>query len=74
MYIDPLVQRLVAARLDAGLTQREVADAAGISPNTVNACERGYNAPNLASTRKWAKALGFELTLVPAESTKDGSE
>lgn len=50
------------ARRDRGLTQRQTADAAGVSRATLMRLEKGANV-GLEDTCKVARALGFTLSL-----------
>lgn len=63
MSIDPIVQQLRAARIAARRSQRDVAEAAGMNQATVCEAETGKHGATLASARKWAAALGFDLVL-----------
>ena len=50
-----------AARKEAGLTQRDLADLAGISERTVRAIETGTGNPALAAVAAAANVLGLRL-------------
>ena len=63
MSIDPIVQQLRAARLAARRSQREVGVSAGLNQATICEAETGKHGATLASARRWAAALGFELVL-----------
>lgn len=60
---DPAVigERLVRARLALGLTQSELADAAGIGRNTYNQWERGKGRPGLGEALKLCDKFGLTL-------------
>src|SRR5687768_4069849 len=60
-----LVGRLVQARERAGLTQAAVAEAAGVSVETVSRIERALHEPELSTVIALAHALGYQLTLLP---------
>lgn len=49
------------SRLRAGMTQAQVAEAAGLTQAAVAMIERGDREPSLASARKLAQALGVSL-------------
>lgn len=50
------------AREERGLTQAELAEAAGTSRTTLNAYERGRKFPTAATLQRILDAAGFELT------------
>jgi transcriptional regulator with XRE-family HTH domain len=54
---------LVAARLEAGMTQRELADRAGTSGAAVAAYERGTKEPRLSTLDRLFHAAGMTLRL-----------
>jgi putative transcriptional regulator len=56
---DPrLGSRLKAVRTEAGLTQAELADRAGVSRKTINTVENGIFIPSTLLALSLAKALG----------------
>jgi DNA-binding XRE family transcriptional regulator len=62
-----LLDLLLKARSDAGLTQAQVAELMGTQAPAVARLERalatGKHSPSLATLRKYAQACGRELTL-----------
>ena len=62
-----LLDQLLRARHDAGLTQAQVAERMGTQPPAVARLERslatGKHSPSLATLRKYAHACGRELVL-----------
>lgn len=54
---------LAAARLEAGLSQQELADAAGTSAPTISAYESGAKEPRLSTLERLLTAAGFELRI-----------
>ena len=62
-----LLDLLLKARFDAGLTQAQVAERMGTQPPSVARLERslatGKHSPSLATLRKYAQACGKELVL-----------
>lgn len=61
MKIDPIVLRLISARIARGLTQSEVARRAGVSRTCLSETERGKRSPNLVTVRAIANVVGVEL-------------
>ena len=62
-----LLDVLLRARNDAGLTQADVAELMGTQPPAVARLERalatGKHSPSIATLRKYAKACGKDLIL-----------
>lgn len=62
-----LLDELLKARHDAGLTQAQVAERMGTHPPAVARLERalatGKHSPSLATLRKYAEACGKELVI-----------
>ena len=62
-----LLDLLLKARSEAGLTQAQVAERMGTQPPAVARLERalatGKHSPSLATLRKYAQACGKELVL-----------
>lgn len=54
------------ARLKKGLTQTEVAEKAGVHPNTYAKIERDEQNPSFPTIKKVAKVLDIDLSDVPA--------
>ena len=52
---------LAAARVNARLTQEEVAKEMGVSKNTVVSWEKEASEPSISQARKLAKIFGIEL-------------
>jgi transcriptional regulator with XRE-family HTH domain len=67
-----LVGRLVRAREQAGLTQAAVAEAAGVSVETVSRIERALHEPELSTVIALARALGYQLVLLPIGRADSG--
>ncbi len=51
-----------SARKKLGLTQKEVADKAGIFPNTYSRIERGEQTPKFETIKDIAKVLKIDLS------------
>ena len=59
---DPrLASRLKERRIEAGLTQAELADRAGVSRKTINTVENGVFTPSVLVALTLAQALGVPL-------------
>lgn len=57
---------LKEARLKRGLTQGELAEKAGIHPNTYAKIERDEQEPSFETAKKLAKVLGVKLEDIPS--------
>lgn len=57
-----LAQQVKVARVERGLTQAELAEAAGVSRQTVSNMETGQRAPQESALRKLMDVLGIELS------------
>ena len=60
---NPIAAHLRERRFELGLTQREVAEAAGTSHSAISRLESGTHTPNLATLRRIAAVLDEELLL-----------
>ena len=60
-YYDLVVSRLIAARLESGLTQREVSVRMGMAHSFLNKCESGERAIDVAEL--WALAQIYDKPL-----------
>ncbi|MDP8928572.1 MAG: helix-turn-helix domain-containing protein [Actinomycetota bacterium] len=71
---EELGQRLRELRLQAGLTQAELAARVGISQPNVARLESGINPPNLSTLRKIADALSADVVVAfEKRATTSGS-
>ena len=63
---------LAAVRVNANMTQKEWADALGVSMTTVGNWESGKTSPDLAQVRKMSEMAGIPLDFifVPDKSNK----
>jgi DNA-binding XRE family transcriptional regulator len=68
---NPIAAHLRERRFELGLTQQEVANAAGTSHTAISRLESGTHTPNLATLQKIAGVLDEEL-LVCFQRTVDG--
>lgn len=64
----PLIDDLKMRRQTLGWTVKEVGDRCGIDEKSLSEWERGMVSPRLDAVQHWAAALGFSLSLVPAEN------
>ncbi len=69
--ISPIAAHLRERRFELGLTQEEVAQAAGTSHSAVSRLEKGTHIPQLATLQRIAAVLDEEL-LVCFQRTVDG--
>jgi transcriptional regulator with XRE-family HTH domain len=60
-WLADLAARLKAARTAAGISVRAAAEAAGVSPTTVQRSESGTNDTGIAVVRKLAVVYGVSL-------------
>ncbi|TQM25101.1 helix-turn-helix transcriptional regulator [Microbacterium kyungheense] len=68
-----LVDRLKKSRLLAGLEQSDLADACGVSRNTISNWETGRSEPSASAFVRWARTTGVTLEWL-AEGIDYGSE
>jgi DNA-binding XRE family transcriptional regulator len=61
--VSPIAAHLRERRYELGLTQQEVADAAGTSHTAISRLESGTHTPSLATLQKLAAVLDEELLL-----------
>lgn len=60
---EQIARRLVAFRIEHGLSQAELGRRCGVSQPAIARLERGEHEPRLATLRRVAHALGAELIL-----------
>jgi transcriptional regulator with XRE-family HTH domain len=68
-----VIDMLVKARRDVGVTQRELAERIGVRNTTVGAWEKRQNDVPWTRLNQWARALGVEIDLV-ARDPRPGGE
>jgi transcriptional regulator with XRE-family HTH domain len=67
--LDPLVVEAVARRRAMGRTQTSVADEINTTKSAISEMERGLSTPSITTMRRYLRALGLDLAIVPkAES------
>lgn len=64
--LHPLIAQLQARRLELGVSQHDVARAAGVHANTVSRWDTGAKTPSIDNLVAYARAVGLELELVDA--------
>ena len=60
-YYEAVLERLIAARVEAGLTQRDVSLQLGMSHSYMNKCESGERAIDIAELWRLSKIYGKPL-------------
>jgi transcriptional regulator with XRE-family HTH domain len=61
-YYDRVLSRLVAARLESGLTQRDVSIRMGMSHSFLNKCESGERVIDIAELWELSRIYGKPLS------------
>jgi predicted transcriptional regulator len=64
--VHPICETLRDVRIDAGITQVELARRTGMKQSMISEMERGTVSPMLVTVDRVATALGMVLVLVPA--------
>ncbi len=58
-----VMQALINARKDSGMTQKELSDVCGISQSDISRLEHGNGNPSLRTLQRLAKALKMSLKI-----------
>lgn len=58
-----LIRSLIAARISAGMTQKELAEKSGIRQSSISKIESGSCVPTIRILRTLAQALGKKLSI-----------
>ena len=69
----PLVYRLRRAREFAGYDQAQMAEALGVSPNTVSNYERGFTRPRRPQLMAWALVTGVSFDWLEECAVRDSN-
>lgn len=69
--VDPLVRMIWGVARLRGMTQADLARAAGINPSTLSLQLTGKNSPSVYVLRQLASAIGHNLTLAPNPAGRD---
>jgi transcriptional regulator with XRE-family HTH domain len=69
-----LARRVSVARQRAGLTQAELAEATGVTDETISRIERGRYEPAVSTLFRLAEALDVSLDYLAGEKDRDRSE
>ena len=67
-----MAEELARARKEAGMTQYELADLAGVGRSSVTVWECGYNLPRLDSLVRLAEAMGKDLKICFVDKENQG--
>jgi len=65
-----LIDRLIAMRTKAGLTQEDVAKKLGTNKSNISRLERGRGNPSWGTLNKYAAACGFRVKLEAIEDDR----
>lgn len=68
--ISPIIEQLRAARIAAGMTQRDVAAALNFSHAMASHWENGTSAITLADAERYAALVGMRLVCVLSDSNR----
>lgn len=60
-----IIEALRLARLSRRMTQDQLAESLGTTPQSIGKWERGINFPNFETLARWADALGHSLSIAP---------
>lgn len=74
---DPIVDLLRQQRRVRLVSVRQLAKVSGLNSASISEWENGHHEPTLTNLRRWARALGFDVTLGfawPVPPTPDGTE
>lgn len=68
-----MIRALLDARLESGLTQRELAKRSGVAQGDISKIERGIGNPSIRTLKKLADAMGkdVQIQFVPKGQTVD---
>ena len=58
-----LMRALIAARIEANLTQKELSERSGIRQSNISRIENGTSVPNVATLRALAKGMNKKLVI-----------
>lgn len=58
-----LIRKMIRARREAGLTQKELAERTGIQQSNISRIENGNGNPSLSTLNKLAQGLGKKLVI-----------
>jgi transcriptional regulator with XRE-family HTH domain len=68
-----LARRVAAARLRSGLTQAQLAEASGVTDETISRIERGRYEPAVSTLFRLAEALDVSLDRLAGDPGRDGA-
>lgn len=67
---DPLIQELVAVRVETGITQDTLTCRLGYCSGQIGVWERGSAVPDYQHLRDWANGLGMDIGLIPMDADR----
>lgn len=70
--IDPIIKAVEERRRELGLTDTQLAEAAGVSPSSLPYWRKGRSSPSLANVRAITQAAGLRLAIVPINQPIEG--
>ena len=56
-------EQIIGARIEAGMTQRDLAEKSDLTQSNISNIEKGSNRPTIATLKKIADALGKRLVV-----------
>ncbi|MCD8119821.1 MAG: helix-turn-helix domain-containing protein [Lachnospiraceae bacterium] len=68
-----LIQAMIDARRETGLTQKQLSERTGISQSDISKFERGNGNPSLKTLKRLAAGLGMSLNVTFQPLTQAGS-
>ena len=72
--MEKFTEKLAAARKEAGISQTELAEKAGVSRRSISAYENGESVPRRGVLRKMAGALGVTVAYLTDDGSTDPNE
>lgn len=73
IVVDSLIVALRRRRRALKWTQRQIAEAVGVSPPTVSGWESGRSIPPLPQLRRWAQLFDLDIELVHRRPSEEAA-